>query len=995
MAESPALRVRFGDFQIDESDARLSLAGRPVELPPKAFELLCALVRRPGQLLTKDALLDAVWGHRHVSESVLKSTVSQLRAALADDAQQPRFIETAPRRGYRFIAAIGAPPAEPHGTSVPPPDPAGSGLIGRDVALGQLQASLAAALTGKRQLLFVAGDAGIGKSSLIDRFVGALPAPRPAHALGQCVEHYGAGEAYMPVLEALNMLSRGEAGEGLVGLMRQVAPTWLVQLPWFLNDQDRRELQREVAGATQDRMLREFGELLDRYTAQRPLLLVLEDLHWSDHATVQLIGFLARRRTAAALLLLGSFRPTEVIVDDHPLAGLRQELRLHRLCRDLDLEAFSEAEVGELVAARLQQRPVPEDFVRALHAHTEGLPLFAVNLLDELIADGALYREEADGWQFPDASAFRLPHGVAGVVEKQITRLPSDLQLLLGAASVAGTEFIHAPLADVLQQSPEALQRQLDGIVARQHWLRCTGVAVLPDGRIGTRYAFRHALYRHVFYQRLGLAQRVLWHREVAAALAAAHGRRAPEIAAELAMHFERGQQPAQALGALLSVAARALHRGAAHEALRAVRQGLQLMAQVAKEAERAGAVGPADVADLPGAAEAAELASVELELRVLEGVALTRMYVISDPQVAAAFERARPLCDLELDSPARARALHGLWWVSYVRGELSQARLLAQRILALAEAGSADPGLQLAGYSTMGLTLTMMGELRPAQQHLQAVIDLHQRLGDARPSGTFLQDPGVEARCYLALVAWWTGEPLSARRLAAEAVALAEQIRHPISQVIALHLAAVVHYLAEEWQRSLALIERLFEVIRFHGLPRNPGAFSWVRGHVRAALGQVDDGLAEMREAEASCVRIGMRVGLTGFQLHFAEACRDAGRIDDALAAANRGLTIAVAGQERMLLSPLHRLKAELLLARGASELARTELLAALEAARRQDAAFHELAAIVSGLDGPAALLHDAPEAPALRQRLRLLVQAYAGETLPLLARAHAVLGP
>ena len=103
MGQVTAIRLRFGAFDLDEADARLKRDGKPIALPPKAFGVLCALARQPGVLVTKNALLDAVWGHQHVSESVLKTTISQVRAALADDAASPRYIETASRLGYRFI----------------------------------------------------------------------------------------------------------------------------------------------------------------------------------------------------------------------------------------------------------------------------------------------------------------------------------------------------------------------------------------------------------------------------------------------------------------------------------------------------------------------------------------------------------------------------------------------------------------------------------------------------------------------------------------------------------------------------------------------------------------------------------------------------------------------------------------------------------------------------------------------------------------------------
>ncbi|WP_253262011.1 AAA family ATPase [Ramlibacter montanisoli] len=130
-----------------------------------------------------------------------------------------------------------------------------------------MQASLAAARGLQRQLVFVLGEAGAGKSALIERFTGGCGA---RVAFGQCIEHYGSGEPYMPVLEALNALCRADGGEAVVRTMREVAPTWLLQLPWYLSEEDRLKLQHEAGGAAQDRMLREFGELIDRVARDAP-----------------------------------------------------------------------------------------------------------------------------------------------------------------------------------------------------------------------------------------------------------------------------------------------------------------------------------------------------------------------------------------------------------------------------------------------------------------------------------------------------------------------------------------------------------------------------------------------------------------------------------------------------------------------------------------------------------------------------------------------------
>lgn len=249
---------------------------------------------------------------------------------LGDDARHSRYIQTAQRRGYRFIASESSKSVS-HSPSRP------GVVVGRDGALARLHAAWAAAQAGQRQLVFVSGDAGAGKSTLIARFAATSGA---RVAFGQCIEHYGRGEPYMPVLEALNLLCRAVGGEAVVRALREVAPTWLLQLPWFVSEGDRRHLRREAAGATQDRMLREFGELVDRMPIGWPVLLVLEDLHWSDQATVQLLGYLAHRRAPAAFMVLGTLRPTELVLEEHPLERLRQQLRERRLCAEIDLESL-------------------------------------------------------------------------------------------------------------------------------------------------------------------------------------------------------------------------------------------------------------------------------------------------------------------------------------------------------------------------------------------------------------------------------------------------------------------------------------------------------------------------------------------------------------------------------------------------------------------------------------------------------------------------------
>lgn len=956
METKQLLHARFGAFEIDEAQARLTSGSSPVDMAPRAFQVLCELARRAGQLVTKDTLLDAVWGHRHVNEAALKNIVSQLRHVLGDDARESVYIQTVSRRGYRFIAPVAEVGGEPAVALVerlhPHPQTEGATpMVGRDMVLGRLQQAAAAARSGQRQIVFVVGDAGIGKSTLVDRFVEIVPA---SVAYGQCIEHYGEAEPYMPVLEALNSLCRAEGGDGVVGLMRKVAPTWLMQLPWFVQDDEHRDLQRQVAGVTQDRMLREFGELLDRLTVDRLLVMVLEDLHWCDHATVQLLDYVARRRGASALLVLGTFRPTELLLNDHPLAALRQELRVRRLCLDIDLEFLSEAELGDYIRARVGQL-APESLIRQLHAQTLGLPLFVVALVDELMVSGQL---GCDGghWRFPSSDA-AVARSIAGVIEAQLQRLATEQQRVLGAASVGGGEFSHLVLADVLGIEHEALHHLLEDAVTRLPWLCRHGAYSSMDGRVAARYRFTHAIYRQVVYERLQALQRLQWHRQWAEVLARLHASALPEVAAELALHFERADAPMLAAQQLSVVAARAMACGAPRDALQAARHGLALGG------------GQLD-------------SGLEFDLRVHEAVALTRVAVVTEPEVIAAFDKA--LAIGVPDSPAYQRALQGAWWVAFSRADVRRARELAAQMLDLA-ASRNDASLRLAGLNAIGMIQMVTGEFDAARHSLDAALQIYATVSSELPPSSFVLDPGVEAAEGLAMICWIVGEPRRARQMAEQAVALAVSNRHPLSEVTALYAASIMHALAGEMDRVRLLTERLYGLIDDHALPEKRSGFAWLHGQALVACDHADEGLAEMREAAHAARDLGVQTGLSGFHYHYALACRQAGRVDEALASIEAGLALTKEFGETMVLAPMLLMRAQAELARGAHVQAQDTMLEVIATSRLQGAVFFELQALAVAQQHGLVL--------ADPQRLGQLLHLYEGDPSPLFADMRRLL--
>src|SRR5262249_29417637 len=188
----------------------------------------------------------------------------------------------------------------------------------------------------------------------------------------------------------LGRLGRGAGGEQIIRVLKQYAPTWLTQLPSLLADQDLEAVQRRAQAATRDRMLRELVEALEALSLDEPLVLVLEDLHWSDVSTTDVLARLARRREAARLLVLGTYRPAHVAASAHPLRPVKQELEVHGHCEELPLEFLSVAAVREYLARRFPQHRFPSDLALVLHRNTGGNPLFIVNTIDDLMARGRM-----------------------------------------------------------------------------------------------------------------------------------------------------------------------------------------------------------------------------------------------------------------------------------------------------------------------------------------------------------------------------------------------------------------------------------------------------------------------------------------------------------------------------------------------------------------------------------------------------------------------------
>ena len=254
----------FGPFRLETGERRLLRDGRPIRLRGKVFDTLCVLVARPGRLVEKDDLISAVWPDTVVEENNLAHNINALRKALGDGA----LIETVPGKGYRFAGAacLAAAAPSPRTVETPPDAPL---LIEREQQMRSLHEAFAAALGGKRQFVCIPGEAGVGKTTLLNAFLQEVRRTSAARiGRGQCLESRGEVEPYIAVLEALGRLCREPDGAEVVSLLYRRAPTWLAQMPWLASAPELAQLPQRNLGVTRDRMLREFAELVEELASR-------------------------------------------------------------------------------------------------------------------------------------------------------------------------------------------------------------------------------------------------------------------------------------------------------------------------------------------------------------------------------------------------------------------------------------------------------------------------------------------------------------------------------------------------------------------------------------------------------------------------------------------------------------------------------------------------------------------------------------------------------
>lgn len=897
---------------LDAANQCLHRRGQTIPLTPKAFAVLRHLTERPGQLVTKEELLNAAWPGTYVSDAALKVCISRLRQALGDLSHPPRYIETVHWRGYRLLVPIPPTPprtprSEPEKSKEPKENHVSNdkiqkannekqspipSLVGRNAELQYLHELLVKAQDSERQTVFVTGAPGVGKTALVEAFLlgtkglgletreenqdskgqkpkeqvenqppssktqvpevlafnaqhsdpSASDVRRPIPDLwiaqGQCIEHYGAGESYLPVLEALNRLGRTSEGERLVAILRRHAPMWLAQLPSLLNPAERKRLQRDVRGSSRQRMLREMAEALEVLTEEITLILVLEDLHWSDYATLDLVSFLAHRSEPARLLILGVYRPEELAPAGHPLKNIRHNLQTRHQCQELAIPPLSPEAINEYLQRRFPGHAFPPVLAALLSKRTGGNPLFLVTITEHLVTRGLITSQES-GWKLNGALEdvqTEMPDSIQQIIAAQIDRLTTEEQNILEVASVAGMDFSAATVAAGLDAEVIAIETFCEELARRGQFLRVQGVDEWPDGIVAARYEFMHSLYQQAWYERVTAARRVQLHRRIGERGERAYGDQVRKIAAELAVHFERGRNVQRAVLYRYYAADNAMYRFGYQEAISHLTTGLELLSTQPAAPERD---------------------QQEIALQSTLGAARLATQGYAEPAVEQAYARAYALCQQVATPPDLAPALHGLWAYHLARAEFSSAQTFATRLLQVAQQEQSR-ALLLEAERVLGQTLYFLGTLPEARRYLESSFKRYNSHEHAAHIFLYGQDPGVVSLAQNARTLSLMGSPDQAIQQAEAAVALAKEVAHPYSLALAQYQAAVVYHTQRDLQRMQAILEATVALSPEYGIPYWLSSMQVLKGWLLANQGERQAGIELMRQGLTVSQEIG-----------------------------------------------------------------------------------------------------------------------------------------
>jgi DNA-binding winged helix-turn-helix (wHTH) protein/tetratricopeptide (TPR) repeat protein len=910
---------RFGECEVDTKLLELRRDGEVRQMDPLGFDLLVYLIENRDRVVTRDELLDALWPGKVVTDSALSSRLKSVRSAVGDTGSSQRIIKTVHGRGYRFVADMADQPDAPAPTELPVEAFSGkTAAVGRDAELGKLMRWQQRANDGHPQVVLISGDAGVGKTTLARAFLETAERNSDALVLsGQCVNQRGASEAYLPLLEALGR--SGQDHTEVKELLRQHAPAWLAQLPSLLHDAASIPDQLTV-GVTPGRMLRELSDFLDHLAAQRNVILILEDLHWSDPSTVEWLDYYARRSGQARLMLVATCRPAG------PHEDVCRELSTRGHAHDLRLDAIDEAYVSDYLNQRLDHPPAPA-LAAVTFRRTGGFPLFIDTLVDHWLENGLVQRK--NGTWSATANEEELlagvPENLSQLIDQQLASLNEDERLLLETAALAGSPFTSAAVAYALEEEEEKIEAQYGRMARQGRIVRNVGEAHWPDGTVTATFEFRHELYREALYQCVAASRRSRLHAALGERLEKAYGDEPGPLAGEIADHFARAHDVGRALKYFYPAALLSFNRSANREALAIANRALDLIGEIP---------------------ETADSQQIERDLQLLKASALISQEGWASDGVETAYTRARELA-LKLGLEDYSPEMFGIAAMHELRGRYAESQEVLESLLA----GSTSLGLE--AHELLACSLFHQGKFEQSIQNADQAIEQYNETEISAILARYGENPGVSCHGWAALDLWFMGYPDSAIQRSDSALAIAQG--HFYSYATALTHRTFLHQFRNELEETISWADKTHEVAEKQGfdfrIAQTMILKAWAEGLLarqkteqQAALQQIDDALERHKS-------MGAEMDAPYYVTLKSDLLAHMGKIDEALDVQEQALDMYGDDRDFFYEAEMRRLYALLMLRKDKSKKNRAvELLdQSLDVARRQGARLLELKTCIS----------------------------------------------
>ena len=917
---------------IDLEAGQLRRGDSHLLLRPKTWAVLQVLLDHPGALVTKDQLLDAVWPDAVVGEGTLNKSIAELRAALEDDTKAPRFVETVARRGFRWLGgidvvcpsvteSIASPPASAPSTLCGESDPTDTAysLVGRDEDLAAMHRAFAVAASGKRQVLFVTGEAGAGKTTLVDAFLTQLE-QREADGLtaqGQCIEAYGQHEPYRPLLEAVERLAKhSRGGQATIEALRTDAPTWLRQMPSLSTAA---AVDGAAAIATPDRMLREISVALEGIARKQPLVLILEDAHWADLATTDACNMLARRRDPACLLVVITMRSADALVAEHPVLATKSDLVSRGLATEIPLEPFTAASVSRYLEERCTGLDLEEDMALWIHRQTAGNPLFVRILIDDLIHRGMVAVDETQRWHLRSSSRELrefVPDSLRELVDRQMDSLATAERSIVEAASVLQGSFTAGTIAAMVGAAEEDTEDLCTEMTRRGQILKKSRQLSARNVSQSDRFAFVHSMVQRILHDQIPATRLRRLHRAAAEQLELGQSGREEGTAVRIALHYSMAEDAAAAIAHLQRAAASVQQIPAPREVI-VIRE--QILDLVQRNPHLPGHRRERLVATM-ALAQARQLASA-----------------VVDEETTALCETVLSLATTEEDGRERFLASMGVFSSRFYTGRYAEARDIGRMLLVAAQRHQHPFMIKSADFAIAG-SAYRMGEFVEARTHFEAC--LHHSAESKETYGWDFQSMSLS---HLALIRAHCGQPDQARQLIDEAIEYDRRDDTPDDAAPIPMLAYALATLGDD-KPAIDLVERALSQAD------RAGAAAWIerarflQGLLVSRQDKTDRGVRMMKESLARQARQPVYLDRTAYCAILAEEILRL-KLDGAQAVLSDGFAYMERSGERHFEAELYRVQGDLLAAEGGD--AEAHYRRAIAAAQRCGASTHEVAAV------------------------------------------------